>query len=73
MSMEKHHDQLYDTIKKEVLKGQKHLPYKEYLYGRTVTYIEKYATFEEVEKIQEAIDRRYLQESTIAGTSTNRT
>jgi len=58
LSMEKPNDPLYDEVRTQVLDGEKHLPYDEYLEKRTLYYIRKVASASQLEKLQEAITER---------------
>jgi len=55
-----HEDEMYTKVKEGVLKGRKSLPFKDYVELRTIYFIEKFATDDQLEKIQKAIDSRYL-------------
>lgn len=51
-------DPLYEEIKTKVNNGKPRIPYREYLYRRTVHYIEHVANDQEVEDIKVAIQNR---------------
>jgi hypothetical protein len=51
-------DSLYTKVKEKVLKGEKHLPYRQYIEERTLYYIENIATIEELDKIERSLNAR---------------